>query len=127
MTVKEAINILYTEATNEERTHSLEEIEQAKRQLENEFKNYDPTVDATKYAMSSFLFKQTDMFKDMVELVKAYDGLLVTIAKLGEPLRREVDYINSNHRNWETIMSAISHLGTLISNFNPIKTENKNG
>lgn len=127
MTVKEAINILYTEATQENQTYSLDEINQAKNQLEKEFNNYDPTADATSYAMSSFLFKQTDMFKDMAELVKAYDGLLVTIAKLGEPLRKEVDYINSNHRNWETIMSAISHLGTLISNFNSIKTENKNG
>lgn len=33
MTIKEAINILYEEGTNEERTHSLEEIERAKDHL----------------------------------------------------------------------------------------------
>ena len=33
MTIKEAINILYEEATNEERTHSLEEINKARDQL----------------------------------------------------------------------------------------------
>ena len=36
MTIKEAINILYEEATNEERTHSLEEIEKAKELLTKE-------------------------------------------------------------------------------------------
>lgn len=34
MTVKEAINILYTEATSEERKYSLEEIKEAKEILE---------------------------------------------------------------------------------------------
>ena len=34
MTIKESINILYTEATNEERKYSLEEIEKAKETLE---------------------------------------------------------------------------------------------
>ena len=34
MTTKEAIDILYHEATNEERKYSLEEIEKAKKQLE---------------------------------------------------------------------------------------------
>lgn len=33
MTIKEAINILYEEATNEERTHSLEEIDKARDHL----------------------------------------------------------------------------------------------
>ena len=34
MTTKEAINILYTEATQENQTYSLDEINQAKKQLE---------------------------------------------------------------------------------------------
>ena len=33
MTIKEAINILYEEATNEERTHLLEEINKARDHL----------------------------------------------------------------------------------------------
>ena len=33
MTIKEAINILYEEATNEDRTHSLEEIDKARDYL----------------------------------------------------------------------------------------------
>lgn len=33
MTTKEAINILYTEATQENQTHSLDEINQAKEKL----------------------------------------------------------------------------------------------
>lgn len=62
MTTKEAINILYTEATQEEFTHSRKEIEQAKQQLENEFKNYDPAEDAREYALQ--------LFKDKPKFIK---------------------------------------------------------
>ena len=62
MTTKEAINILYTEATNEERKYSLKEIKEAKQQLENEFKNYDPVEDAREYYLQ--------LFKDKPKFIK---------------------------------------------------------
>ena len=60
MTTKEAINILYTEATQEEFTHSRKEIEQAKQVL---LSNYDPVDDAREYSLYQF-------FKDKPKFIK---------------------------------------------------------
>ena len=54
MTVKKAIKILYHEATNEERTHSLEEIKEAKKQLEMSLIFYDYVEDAREYPLYQF-------------------------------------------------------------------------
>lgn len=62
MTTKEAIEILYSEATSEDRAHSREEIEQAKQQLEKEFDNYDPVEDARAYCLQ--------LFKDKPKFIK---------------------------------------------------------
>lgn len=55
MTTKEAINILYTEATNEERKYSLEEIEKAK-----EFLKKDTPADIESAMVTDF-----EQFKDV--------------------------------------------------------------
>jgi len=78
MTTKEAIDILYYEATNEERKYSLEEIEQAKKQLETSLISNDVPADIESSMVTDFeQFKKvcTRFFQKHNPMMKEGTGL----------------------------------------------------
>lgn len=78
MTAKEAIDILYYEATNEERKYSLEEIEQAKKQLETSLISNHVSADIESAMVTDFeQFKKvcTRFFQKHNPMMKEGTGL----------------------------------------------------